>query len=871
MKLFLTIIFIIASVNAVKEYLFKSCSQSGFCNRNRHYATEVSNCENFQSPYSIDSIKVDNNTITGVVFKHLPQLDHPIQFPFEISILEGNFRFKLTEKENLVAKNVNPVRYNETEKWAFKQGVTKSSNFDVSLRDNEARVIYGDHEVLIQYYPIMFVFKYAGKEQLRINDKQFLNIEHRRTRDENDNNMLPQESDFNMFSDSFQDSKFDTLPLGPESIGLDFTLLGFSNLYGIPEHADSLLLRDTSSGEPYRLYNVDIFEYEPNSRLPMYGSIPLVVAAKPDVSIGIFWLNSADTYVDIHKSKSSTVHWMSENGILDFIVIIEKSPAMVNLQYGKVTGNTQLPPLFSLGYHQCRWNYNDEKDVLDVHAKFDEYEIPYDTIWLDIEYTDEKKYFTWHKENFATPEKMLRELDRTGRNLVAIIDPHIKTGYDVSDEIIKKGLTMKDSNNNTYYGHCWPGESVWIDTLNPNSQSFWDKKHKQFMTPAPNIHLWNDMNEPSVFNGPETSAPKDNLHFGQWEHRSIHNVFGLSYHETTFNSLLNRSPEKRPFILTRSYFAGSQRTAAMWTGDNMSKWEYLKISIPMVLTSNVVGMPFAGADVGGFFGNPSSELLTRWYQAGIWYPFFRAHAHIDSRRREPWLAGEPYTQYIRDAIRLRYALLPLFYTSFYEASKTGTPVIKPVFYENTHNADSYAIDDEFFIGNSGLLVKPVTDEGAKEIEFYLPDDKVYYDFTNGVLQGVYKGGKKPVQLSDIPMLLKGGSIIPMKTRYRRSSKLMKSDPYTLVIALDEEGSASGKLYVDDGETFAQGTEVIFTVDNNIINAKKIGPTASIPIEKIIIASKDQTTTLNNPKLDINLDWSLPFSFDSHRKIEHDEL
>lgn len=301
-------------MNAVKEYLFKSCSQSGFCNRNRHYATEVSNCENFQSPYSIDSIKVDNNTITGVVFKHLPQLDHPIQFPFEISILEGNFRFKLTEKENLVAKNVNPVRYNETEKWAFKQGVTKSSDFDVSLRDNEARVIYGDHEVLIQYHPIMFVFKYAGKEQLRINDKQFLNIEHRRTRDENDNNMLPQESDFNMFSDSFQDSKFDTLPLGPESIGLDFTLLGFSNLYGIPEHADSLLLRDTSSGEPYRLYNVDIFEYEPNSRLPMYGSIPLVVAAKPDVSIGIFWLNSADTYVDIHKSKSSTVHWMSENG-----------------------------------------------------------------------------------------------------------------------------------------------------------------------------------------------------------------------------------------------------------------------------------------------------------------------------------------------------------------------------------------------------------------------------------------------------------------------------------------------------------------------------------------------------------------------------
>lgn len=233
------------------------------------------------------------------------------------------------------------------------------------------------------------------------------------------------------------------------------------------EHADSMFLKDTRDREPYRLFNVDIFEYETDSRLPMYGSIPLLMAVNANAALGIFWVNSADTYIDITKDKDSSVHWMSENGVLEFIVIVENSPKQVNEEYGKLTGNTQLPILSSLGYHQCRWNYNDIKDVLEVNSKFDESEIPYDTIWLDIEYADNKKYFTWDLENFADPGYMLKELNRTGRNLAVIIDPHIKTGYEVSDAIISKSLTMKNNENQVYYGHCWPGESVWIDTLDP--------------------------------------------------------------------------------------------------------------------------------------------------------------------------------------------------------------------------------------------------------------------------------------------------------------------------------------------------------------------------------------------------------------------
>ncbi|CAK9435287.1 uncharacterized protein LODBEIA_P57480 [Lodderomyces beijingensis] len=874
----------------VKDHLFKSCHQAGFCHRNRHYAKQVSLDPAFQSPYQVlkDSIKVEDGVLSGEIEKTLASAA-PAVFPFEISIVENSFRFKMDERRPMSEGLVNPNRYNEASNWAFKDSPSPQQ-FRLKRSDNEITVIYPRHEVAIQLNPVTFTFFYDGKEQIVVNGKQLLNIEHSRSKENNQENLFPQESDFDMFSDSFADSKGDRLPLGPEAVALDFTLVGFESLYGIPEHADSMLLKDTKMHEPYRLYNVDIFEYEVDSRLPMYGSIPLVMAVNGNVAAGIFWINSADTYIDIEEdTRASSVHWMSENGILDFVVIIEDSPRDVNQVYGKLTGNTQLPLLSSLGYHQCRWNYNDIKDVLEVNSKFDEYEIPYDTIWLDIEYADNKKYFTWHPENFAEPGEMLQELNRSSRNLVVIIDPHIKTGYEVSNELVTRGIAMKNADNQVYYGHCWPGESVWVDTMHPESRSFWDESHRKFMISDryKNLHLWNDMNEPSVFSGPETSAPKDNIHYGQWEHRSIHNVFGLTYHEATFQSLLARLPTQRPFILTRSYFAGSQRTAAMWTGDNMSKWEYLKISIPMVLTSNIMGMPFAGADVGGFFGNPSPELLTRWYQAGIWYPFFRAHAHIDSRRREPWMVEEPYLSSIRNAIRLRYALLPAFYTSFYHASRNGSPVIKPLFYDYQGSKDkvTFEVDDEFFLGDTGILVKPVTDAGAKEVEFFLPRDHedIYYHFANGVIGERLNSHRFSVELNDVPMLLKGGSVVPMKSRYRRSTKLMKHDPYTLVVALDKQGKAQGSLYVDDGETIGgEFTYIRYKVDERKgISVEKEGNyTLAVNVERIVIVGiKNKVGSVSTGKLvdegrgriTIVKPHEFPIVFNNNARAGHDEL
>lgn len=928
MKFLISVVLLVAAflqmekVFGYKDYLFKNCETSGFCNRNRHFANNIKENQNYKSKYAIDPqsihFKSEDFIVNGNILKEVEGINEDIVLPFELSLLDkNNIRIKVDEEQrkkiNLKNKLVNTDRYNETPNWSFQSLNLSYENRSGTKYDQQKdRLVIeygtkGQYKAEVLYNPFKIIVYHDEEIQFIVNDRNFLNYEHWRPESSNAAHLSSEESDFNMFHDDFHDSRNDRIPLGPESIGLDFTFEGFKHVYGIPEHADDFNLKDTTDSDlPYRLFNVDIFEYETNSRMPMYGSIPFLMGLKPGVSIGLFWINSADTFVDIDKTssdKDTKTHWISENGILDVMIMIAESPWDINESYGAITGYVQLPQLFSLGYHQCRWNYNDEKDVLEINSLFDKHQIPYDVIWLDVEYADAKKYFTWQTEKFPNPERMLAELDHTGRNLVVIIDTHLKTDYHISDQVEKERISINDPHNNTFHGQCWPGESVWIDTMNPNSQSFWDKQFEystdnEFMGKlSTNIYIWNDMNEPSVFDGIETTSPRDNLHYGDWEHRSVHNVFGLTFHEATYNSLIKRlstTDRQRPFVLTRSYFAGSQRTAAMWTGDNMSKWEYLKVSIPMLLTSGVAGMPFGGADVGGFFGDPAKDLLTRWYQTGIWYPFFRAHAHIDSRRREPWVAGDPYTSIMRDAIRLRYSLLPIFYTSFYESSISGYPVLKPLFYETPDNLESYDIEDQFFLGNSGLLVKPVTEEDAKHIDIYLPDEEVYYDYTSGNISNTFQKFSGPgfisksVELSDIPILLKGGSIIAKKDRYRRSSKLMARDPYTLTVALGSSGKAIGNLYIDDGETFnyKQGeyANIYFTATSDSIKGEISGDVGyirsldDIYIEKIIVLNVedlsyigikqdgsqweanfrniDGNLIIENPKIKLSSEWAI---------------
>ena len=890
-NLILSLVLLCGQATAFTDYLLKKCHQAGFCQRNRDYAKNIQLSHN--SYYHIDeqTLHVDNvtNVLSADIVKTVPREDVgdiQVRLPFTLAFQRDmrSVRFTIDEEplENLGNELLTPYRYNETANWSFANHTGVLDNAPLQWTSQELQeetgalswlsnmVFNADEEKILElttpgsdlkvrlFMETCQINVYDGKDLvLTINDRSLMNFEHHRTLENNFQNVLPEESTYNMFADDFEYSNTDHIPFGPESVALDFTFSDFKNLYGIPEHADSLRLRDTTEDEPYRLFNVDVFQYNLDSRMPMYGAIPLLLTANKDRSVGVFWNNPADTWVDIHyEERTSQSHFMSETGVIDFVVFLGDKPSDITDQFTQLTGRPMLPLMSAVGYHQCRWNYNDELDVLSVQENMDREDIPFDFIWLDLDYTDDRKYFTWKPDSFATPGRMLQKLARYGRQLTILIDPHLKFAYEVSNKVKSNGAEVKNFMGKTYIGRCWPEDSIWIDTMGKIGRTVWDSLFKEFITEKlpgyiDNLHIWNDMNEPSIFNGPETTAPKDLIHDGGFEERAIHNVYGLTVHEATYDSMkqIYSESDKRPFILSRAYFAGSQRTVAVWTGDNIANWDYLRMSIPMVLSSNIVGLPFNGADIAGFDGNPTPELMARWYQAGIWYPFFRGHAHIDSIRREPYLLEEPIKSNVRNSIRLRYALLPTFYSAFHQSSVDGTPIMKPMFFEYPEHSELYDIDDQFYLGNSGIVVKPITSPETFSTDMMLAPG-IYYDLQTLKSLVVDKLDTVHVEapLDKLPAFIEGGHMLFKKEVYRRSTKLMVNDPYTIVIAPSQSsGSASGKLYVDDGETFeyegGNYLETIFTLSNNAVlenalvhepsNSKTLG---NMYIHKIVIAT-----------------------------------
>ena len=828
--------------DAVKRKDFKTCEQSGFCKRNRAYADNASALgTSWSSPYELDpaTVHFKDGLLTGIIIKTTTS-NEKVRLPLTVSFLESGAARILVDEEKRLQGDIemrhgsqaNKKRYDEAEQWAIVGGleVSKSATLNAQSETGFTNILYGPgdaFQAIVRHAPFGIDFQRDGETHVQLNHQGLLNLEHWRPKVDVPEGESAAEDESTWWEETFGGNT-DSKPRGPESIALDVTFPGYSHVFGIPEHADSLSLKETRGAgpgnhdDPYRLYNSDVFEYELESPMTLYGAIPLMQAHRKNSTVGVFWLNAAETWIDIVKStissnplalghnakKNTHTHWFSESGRIDLFVFLGPSPNDISKTYGELTGYTQLPQQFAIGYHQCRWNYVTDEDVKEVNAKFDKYQIPYDVIWLDLEYTDDRKYFTWDSLTFPDPKGMQQKLDESERKLVVLIDPHIKNAdkYFVSEELRSKNLAVLNKDGDIYDGWCWPGSSNWVDCFSPAARAWWATLHKfdKFKGSLQNLFIWNDMNEPSVFNGPDMTMPKDNLHYGNWEHRDIHNVNGLTLLNATYEAMLERKKGevRRPFILTRSYYSGAQRVSAMWTGDNQATWEHLGATIPMVLTNGIAGFPFAGADVGGFFHNPDKELLSRWYQTGIWYPFFRAHAHIDTRRREPYLISEPHRSYIAQSIRLRYQLMPAWYTAFHEASVNGTPIVRPQYYVFPEDERGFAIDDQLYLASTGLLVKPVVKENTNSADVYISDDEKYYDYFGfTVYQGAGKKHTVPAPEQKVPVLIQGGHVIPRKDRPRRSTGLMRWDPYTLIITLDKNGEAEGTLYVDDGETF----------------------------------------------------------------------
>ena len=320
------------------------------------------------------------------------------------------------------------------------------------------------------------------------------------------------------------------------------------------------------------------------------------------------------------------------------------------------------------------------------------------------------------------------------------------------------------------------------------------------------------MNEPSVFNGPEATSPRDIVHHGNFENRDIHNIYGYLMTQSTFTGLTKYRPNERPFILTRSFFVGSQKHCAAWTGDNMAKWEHLKATIPMVLSLSSVGMIFSGADVGGFFFNPETDaLIIRWYQTAAFQPFFRAHAHIETKKREPWMFNDQTRDLIGETLKLRHRIMPYYYTLFYEAHKTGMPPMRPLFAHFPTDEKTFTIENAHMVGNA-ILAHPVTEENANSVDVYLPgEDKLWLNLQT---KEVVNGGQQitmPVTLATIPHFQLGGTILPIRERIRRSVALTVNDPVVLDVFADKSNQAEGRLFVDDGiSTNYQKGDFVYT-------------------------------------------------------------
>eukprot|EP00347_Sterkiella_histriomuscorum_P017483 403349187 len=640
-------------------------------------------------------------------------------------------------------------------------------------------------------------------------------------------------------------------------------MLGFyinsSHLFGLPERSADFLLQTTESQDPYRIYALDVFPHKEWSIKSLYSGIPFVQGHSENSDVGLMYYNSAETWVDILNSRQSEgneetgnvnnggklVNFITESGVLEFFIlgsgsqdIIYTSTKRLSNQLALISGFQSLPPLFSLGYHYSKW----EKEVtsfriMDLNYRFDKNKIPLDVLWLDIGYTDGSKYFEFNPLNFHEPyhSTMKQEIRKSGRKLVVITDPHIKASVDYF--VYDKGMDLQDTidplsgdyrnifiqqkSGIPFEGFCWPGESNWIDFFNKKACEFWGNlyNYKVFNGTSDIFHIWIDMNEPSVFNGEEGVMNKTAIHVNSKGtkilHRDVHNAYGLMMLKATYDGLIKRDQGKqRPFILTRSSFFGTQKYGAKWTGDNRAVIQELGVSISQILTLGLSGIHFTGPDVPGFFGEPDQELYIMFYQLAGWYPFYRAHGHLEFIGREPFYQDDITVEVIRQSIYQRYDYTYYMYTLFHESNTQGTPIIRSMWYEFPSNPFTFKLSNQFMLGSS-LLIAPKLNrrqdyynfDAPFEVTFFLPKPHLWYNiYSKKSIIGQDSTHQMFLNNLDQAVFAKGGSIIPIMLHNKSQSLLQAKDSdIRLDIYLDQNQQAKGLLYLDDGESFQYQT------------------------------------------------------------------
>lgn len=568
-------------------------------------------------------------------------------------------------------------------------------------------------------------------------------------------------------------------------------MMGDECFYGLGDKTGFLNKR----GYEYMTWNTDNPDPQVDCFRSLYKSIPFFITLRKNSVFGIFFDNTFRTYFDMGKESEDYYWFGGDEGNLDYYFISGKNMKEVIMGYTYLTGTAPLPQMWTLGYHQSRWGYKCEPDVRRIAENMRKNQLPCDAIHLDIDYMDRYKVFTVDKTRFPNLKGLINDLADMGIRLVTIIDPGVKIekGYEVYDTGVAKGYFATEKNGNIYENAVWPGDSVYPDFGRKVVRDWWGDNHA-LLTEDGIAGIWNDMNEPASFKG---ELPSDVVFYDEERkstHAEMHNVYGHNMAKATYTGL-KKLTGKRPFVITRACYSGSQKYTIGWTGDNHSIWAHLQMAIPQLCNLGLSGMPYVGTDIGGFSSDTTKELLCRWIELGCFSPFCRNHASAGTKEQEPWAFGKEALDIYRKYLNVRYELLPYFYDLCHEEEFTGLPLMRPLILNYEKDEETKNLNNQFMIGDN-LLVAPVTEQGMTQKLVYLPKGEWYDYWTGEKLEGgEYK--IRHAALDECPVYVKAGSMIP-----KYPPRLSASEEKDKLLILEIYPGKSEYLhYQDNGEDF----------------------------------------------------------------------
>ncbi len=615
-------------------------------------------------------------------------------------------------------------------------------------------------------------------------------------------------------------------------------LEGSEHFYGLGDKTGFLDKRQYD----YEMWNTDNPDPQVDNFKALYKSIPFFMALTDSHVYGIFMDNTWKSYFDMGRESEEYYWFGAKGGNLDYYYIAGDSLARVLQNYTYLTGTCPLPQRWTLGYHQSRWGYMTREDVEEVARGMRENDIPCDVLHFDIDYMQDYKVFTWNRGRYdGDPEGYLKSLAERGFKAVTINDPGVKKqeGYEVYNEGVEKGYFAKTPEGEVYINAVWPGDAAFPDFGSPAVRKWWGEKQK-FLLDTGVRGIWNDMNEPASFHGPLPETVVFSDEDRKTIHGEMHNVYGHLMAKATYEGL-KALDGRRPFVITRACYAGSQKYTTAWTGDNHSIWSHIQMLIPQLCNLGLSGMPFVGTDVGGFGSDTTPELLARWVEAGCFSPLFRNHSALGTRPQEPWQFGEEVLDIYRKYVKLRYSWIPYFYDLFYEEERTGAPLMRPLVFHYEKDENARVCNDEFLLGDR-ILAAPVVNQGAVRRMVYLPEGKWYDYWTREEYTGpVSFVAEAP--LDTCPVYVKAGSVIP--TMEPRS--YVEEKPLDTLILDVYPGKGSWDHYLDNGEDFAyrEGKyhHYRFTVEEDgSVSGKILHAGYEKPYERILVRRSPEGAT-----------------------------